>query len=663
MYKINFKDKKIIITIAVVLLLIMSAFTYILITSITKKKQESDKDTKSQPQIIQMMTKTYQELSREGLLEKIEIIDDEISPLAPQALFFEVNRIRHRGLNDIIMNRGTEWKQQPQFYYTLKIDDFTHYSKDVYAPTGYEEILFQGWDTMFEETRRVQSPEKGQETSDITLTIIERQNTGLFGRKTREIEQEEIQLTYCYRTGRWTGDNYFGHSDGYGHYVGEKFEVWFDIGQTCYARDGIPYWTKVNILGLDPLIDYSGEDLDKDGIPVEWEWKWGYDPFTYDDHEYLDPDIDGLNNLQEYKLRKYFADPLKPDMYVEADGMKKGGFFDWDHKIYDETIQIITEQFVQHGINVYVDNGWPGTPNNAGGEMLDHVITIDQDSGMQNRFYKHHFPDDRKGLFRYLIICDGGGHSYPSESNRVDTQIVGTNLRLVLLTRRAFTKRQQILSTTSLVMHELGHSLGLSLWTFEGVDNYTIYPEKGGILNAIRARNKYAEKWGDYESSMNYLYAGDSEIVGYSDGSNGEPYDQDDWSRLYLPYFKLEADALEDPTLYFDDNFEELPGIEVMIRAQKLPEDLNIPPISSKDMVYDEELTNNYKEDLSEIVQLRNADYDLRIYVDNTSSKNHFVKVYAKPDLGQTHYSEWSLVAEGSLKDNELVINHSLMYK
>ncbi len=658
MQKINIKNKKMIIAIAIIVILISSAVTISLITLLNE--EEMKKETQPSTPITQMITKTYQELKMEGLLNQTEIVDDQISPLAPQAIFFEVNRIRHRGLNDIIMKKGTDWKQQPQYYYTLKIDDFTHNSKDVHAPTGYEEILFQGWDTMFQETRRVQSPEEGQETSDITLTIIERKNTGLLGRKTEDIEMENIHLTYCYRTGRWTGDNYFGHPDGYGHYVGDKFEVWFDIGQTAYANDGIPYWTKVNILGLDPLIDYSNKDVDNDGIPVGWEWKWGYDPFNFDDHEYLDPDIDGLSNIQEYKLRKYFADPLKPDMYVEVDGMKKGGFFDWDHKIDEETIQIITEQFAQHGINVYMDNGWPGTPDNAGGEMLDHVITIDQDSGMQNRFYRHHFPDERKGLFRYLIICDGGGHSYPSELNRMDTQIVGTNLKLVLTSRMAFTPRQQILSTTSLVIHELGHSLGLSLWTFEGVDNYTIYPEKGGILNSIRTRRAYAEKWGTYESSMNYLYAGDSEIVGYSDGSNEAPYDQDDWAHLYLPYFKLEADAIEDPTLYFNDQFEELPGMEVMQRAQKLPMDLDIPPLSAEDMRYDEELTTKYEEELSEIVQLRNAPYDIRVYVDNTSSTNHFVRVYAKPDLGETHYSEWSLIAEGTLKDSDLVINHAL---
>mgnify|MGYP005623543387 CR=1 FL=1 len=74
-----------------------------------------------------------------------------------------MNRIRHRGLNDIIMKPGLTWRQAPQFYYTLEIDGFLHVSKDIYAPTNYEEVLFEGWDTMFEETRRVQSPEENQQ--------------------------------------------------------------------------------------------------------------------------------------------------------------------------------------------------------------------------------------------------------------------------------------------------------------------------------------------------------------------------------------------------------------------------------------------------------------------------------------------------------------------
>ena len=610
--------------------------------------------------ITTLLTKTYEEIQSEGLLEDLDIVDDQISPISPQAIFFEVKRIRHRGLYDKIMSPGIAWRQNPRYYYTLTIDGFTHISKDIYSPTGYDEILFTTWDTIFQETRRVQSPSYGQETSTIVLTIIEQEKTGLFNRKVQETTKEEIHLTYCYRTGRWTGDNFYGHPDGYGHYLGNNYEIWFDISQTAYAKDAIPYWVKVNILGLDPFIDYSEVDIDNDNIPIPWEWKWGYDPFTFDDHSYLDPDIDGLFNVQEYQMKDYFADPFSPDIYIEVDGMKKGGLFDWDHIVYDESIQIISEHFAQHGINVHIDTGWPGTPKNAGGELLDNIPTIDQDSGIQIQFYKHHFPDERKGIFRYLIICDGGGHAYPSEQNRIDTMIVGTNRFRVLLNRKAVTPRTQRLTTTSLMIHELGHTMGISLWTFGGVDNYTIY--EGGL----RGHMQYAEIWGDYESSMNYLYASDAKIVGYSDGSNGAPYDQNDWEHMYLPIFKLEGNAVEDPTLYFDENFEELEGMEVMRRANEIPVKINISPTHNDDWIFNKNLTNQYKDQLQRLVFVENVDFDLRVYVCmNYTNEMNFrnVRIYAKPDVGPTHYSEWSLITEGMLDEETLTIENSLWYQ
>lgn len=36
------------------------------------------------------------------------------------------------------------------------------------------------------------------------------------------------------------------------------------------------------------------------------------------------------------------------------------------------------------------------------------------------------------------------------------------------------------------------------------------------------------------------------------------------------------------------------------------------------------------------------------------------VRVYAKPDLGPTYYSEWSLIGEGYYHDSELIIAHGL---
>lgn len=665
----NNKNTKKLIAVVVVILLISTVLIYGLITFLDQR--EEIKETKSAFPITQLLTKTYAQLEREDLLDQIDIVDDQISPLTPQGLSFEVNRIRHRGFLDTIMNGGTAWRQKPEFYYTLEIDGFTHYSQDINAPSGYEEIPFNSWDTIFEETKRVQSAKNDeQETSDIILTIFEKQSSGLLGLKTADVEIEKIKLTYCYRTGRWTGDNYFGHPDGYGNYLGENYEVWFDIYQTSYARDKIPYWVKVNILDLDPMVDYTYKDLDGDGIPVAWEWRWGYDPFTWDDHANLDSDIDGLSNLDEYQMRKYFADPFKPNIYIEADGMKRSGLFGSaflkDHIFYDESTYIMSELFAQQGINIYIDNGWPGTPSNAGGELLDHVISIDQDSGMQLRYYRHHFPDERKGIFRYFIASDGGGHNYPSELNRFDTMVVGTNLKRVLTSRQAFTPRTKILTFTSLAMHELGHSLGLSLWTFGGVDNYTIYPQ--GILDTFSARRNYAKIWGGYESCMNYYYATDAEVISYSDGINGPPYDQNDWQHIYLPTFKMEGTAVEDPTLYYDDDFNELPGMEVMRKASELQKDLDVPPISSRDYTYDENLTLEYMDQLKELVFVHTTNYDVRVYIDRNNSNKDYndyrnVRVYAKPDLGPTHYSEWSLIAEGNLDNSELVIAHALWNK
>ena len=72
--------------------------------------------------------------------------------------------------------------------------------------------------------------------------------------------------------------------------------MWFSIHQSDFDHDGIPYWTEVNILNTDPERDDSKLDPDEDGLPTSWEWKWGYNHTKYDDHLYLDPDRDGLQN-------------------------------------------------------------------------------------------------------------------------------------------------------------------------------------------------------------------------------------------------------------------------------------------------------------------------------------------------------------------------------
>ncbi|MEM0492382.1 MAG: hypothetical protein QXS02_00255 [Candidatus Thermoplasmatota archaeon] len=466
------------------------------------------------------------------------IRDDRISPLENQGVIIEVKRIRHRGLLDTIMNKLVAWRFKPSFYFITIMDDLEYVSKDVRAATGESEQLYTTWDTMFMENKIVRDVPGEQEKSEITLIIMERVKTGLFKLRKNDVERETIKIVYDYRTGRWNGDDYFNDSDGYGHYLGEYFEVWFNVYQIDYDHDGIPYWTEVNILGTDPTVDDSKLDPDDDGIPTAWEWRWGYNPFTYDNHSLLDPDHDGLTNIQEYQMEKWFADPFYKDIYIEVDGMQKKNPIGRTYVFWKESQQILIERFASHGISVFIDDGWPDGPVNGGGELLPYYETISQDSGMMLQFYRHNFADERKGMFRYLLIANSAGFCHPSEYNRYDTMAVGT-ARSIMLKRGGFTPRAERILLAAMVMHELGHSLGIAPWNTPGNDNASFTESKA-------AKQDYLEKWGNYKSVMNYYYIYDKKLVDYSDGSHGEG-DQNDWEKFDLTLFKKECKVIEDP--------------------------------------------------------------------------------------------------------------------
>jgi len=479
-------------------------------------------------------------------VDEIEYDLNAITPLENQGLNFEVLRIRHRGLLDEIMQIGNSWKNKPQFYFITNIDGVEFISKDVHAPGGESEELFITWDTIFQERKVKHDAEEEQEKSDLTLKIMERTSIGILGLRSQDNEIDQIDLTFDYKTGRWEGDDSFNDSDGYGHYLGDMYEVWFNIVPNDYDRDGIPYWTEVNILHTNPEIDDSNLDPDEDGIPTSWEWKWGYDPHKYDNHSILDPDHDGLENIEEYIMEKWFANPFSQDIYIEADGMEKGGLFDKTHYFWEESQQIMIERFASHGFNLYIDDGWPGGPINGGGEILPYIETISQDSGATSPFYRNHFSEERQGIFRYLIVGNSAGFCHPSEFNRYDTMAVGT-FKKIFTKRGGFTQRHFRVMLAAMVMHETGHSLGIGPWNVGGNDNIS-------FVESREAEQEYVEKWGNYRSVMNYYHIYDKSLVDYSDGSHGEG-DVNDWEMFDLTFFQQEATVVEGPDF-------ELPGVE-----------------------------------------------------------------------------------------------------
>ena len=205
---------------------------------------------------------------------------------------------------------------------------------------------------------------------------------------------------------------------------------------------------------------------------------------------------------------------------------------------------------------------------NGGGELLTRYDRISQDSGMMLQFYKRHFPEDRIGIFRYLVLTTSAGFCHPSEFNRYDTLAVGNSYVRNIKTRGAFTPRTMRLMLASSIMHELGHSLGIGPWNVPGNDNISYIESK-------EAKKEYLEKHGNYRSVMNYYWVYDKTLVDYSDGSHGDG-DFDDYGFFDLSFFQQSAKVIEDPGF-------ELPGVEEigLVKAMILQSEMrHIFPLS-----------------------------------------------------------------------------------
>jgi len=221
--------------------------------------------------ILASVIVVFESQKEEKVEEKEEVIeiDDRISPFLSQGLTVEVLRIRNRGLMDKMLSFGSGWKNHPEYYWVSNVDGEIGDTSVIEAAGGVEGSgTFTEWDTMLKECRaNYKINNEDQETSQVKLTIMEIQKTGLLGRKESKVEKEEISLSYDFRTGHWDGDDYLGDNDGYGHFLGEEYEIWFNLYQSDYDHDGIPFWTEVNIYDFDPTIDDSELDPDNDGIP------------------------------------------------------------------------------------------------------------------------------------------------------------------------------------------------------------------------------------------------------------------------------------------------------------------------------------------------------------------------------------------------------------
>lgn len=423
---------------------------------------------------------------------------------------------------------GLHWRKEPSYYFEAVLHDGIWRSHEINT-----------WDTSYVGWETYREVDDNLSTCKIEFSIYEIERKFL---RNIDVKKDSFSVEYCFRTGRWTADDdrLWGGLVGSGYFNGDYFEVWFDIHQSDYDGDGIPYWMEVNILGTDPTIDDRYQDHDNDKIPTAWEWKWGFDPFTWDDHENIDLSNDGLSNFDKFNLVKYGANPYRRDIYVEVDFMKKRpGIFSRNHVFWEESKQMVIDKFAEQDITLHIDDGIMG----GGGELLEfHKDYITYYGGIGSQFYKYHFCDQRKGVFRYAVVAHSAGWCHPQDYKiRYDMLTIPDNLNFY---RKSFfppalIPRLQRIAMACAFMHELGHSLGLVPTINPGIDNSTQVGrglEDVALLQRIRQQQAARRYWQDYHSVMNYDKFGQY-ALGYSDGTNGER-DVDDWSMIDLTYFQ-----------------------------------------------------------------------------------------------------------------------------
>lgn len=266
-------------------------------------------------------------------------------------------------------------------------------------------------------------------------------------------------------------------------------------------------------------ITFPDPDTDGDGAPDWWELKWGYNPSVWDDHQHLDPDNDALHNIEECYMDEYGSDPFHRDVFLEFDWTKSINS-DATNKPPEEEVTQMVDAFARHNITLHVDVGMLG-----GGEELPaqtfvsyaYIINLYWDY-----FLHHDLNTPRTRIFHYGIICDyseGPGFAVIGWDH-LNAFIIGAQSL-----KENFPRYTRGWLTMAASMHEMGHTFGLIVTKYNGIDNH----------NTIKPYYKEFWEYRQYKSLLNYFYT--YQLMDFSDGSHGRG-DYDDWGNLDFSFFK-----------------------------------------------------------------------------------------------------------------------------
>ncbi|RLI64668.1 MAG: hypothetical protein DRO67_03825, partial [Candidatus Asgardarchaeum californiense] len=232
-----------------------------------------------------------------------------------------------------------------------------------------------------------------------------------------------------------------------------------------------------------------------------------------------DPDGDGLNNVEECFTDQWGSNPYHKDIFIE---------FDWTvrypgdllNKPSGEYIDQMVAAFEQRNITLHIDTG-----GLTGGEEIPYksIISPDELCDIYWDYFLHNdLNNPRKGIFHYCLVCDYGPYAGFSFVGCDHLDSFCLSAQTLQENQPKYTRKHLIVGGA---IHELGHTLGLTVDDFGGNDNM-------GVVDTF---SKQWWKYHNYKSCMNYRYT--YKIIDYSDGSHGRG-DFDDWGHLDFSFFK-----------------------------------------------------------------------------------------------------------------------------
>jgi hypothetical protein len=486
-----------------------------------------------------------------------EKINEDIDPLVDLSVTVEIKKIRSLEKSDLGLSPIDKIDpiSDPDFYVKVYIND-EEFKSQIWKNTKY--VINPQWSATLD------VPDE-EEYVNITIQLWDADPGG---DKLCDISENygnlkdnyEVDLLYNLKTAHWYGNDWlpsiWGDIDrsGYGRLNGcddnsyyqdnRDCELYFDIYQNDYDNDGIPYWTELNIFNTDPTINNIGEDNDEDGIPIEWEFKWGfyqtidwenltwtydwrYDPNIWDDHKNIDEDDDGIDNYEEYLTSQWGSDPFRKDLFVELDQMDAGPNEEPASIMPEGAKDLLQIAYNKHNLVYHLDDGsWENTAS--------EIIPFDEETSMDwfdsdnelfqmyNDYFLHNNEDNwRRGVFHYGVLvyqCSvANGNAFSSDAFQISSNGLDEKARSLPWLDRDIVY-------ASAYMHECGHTLDI---INPGVDDQ----------NSKFPWQINWWKWRPYKSVMNYGYM--YLMVDYSDGSRGLN-DFDDWHEMDLKSFQEE---------------------------------------------------------------------------------------------------------------------------